>query len=125
MIYISSIFAKKDTFGFGSVYQSDNKNTTHLIIPKERSALMISSKATRCAIFACASFHRSGRRSTKHTTEYLWQYYKYMREAMSSNVTVDFIYTCFVMFLLSSTTLESFDTIWNHFFGLFEIIKYL
>lgn len=55
--------------------------------------------------------------------EHLWQYYKYMREAMSYNLSVDFVYACFVMFLLSSAMLESFDTIWNHFLFFLDYLR--
>ena len=95
------------------------------VIPKERSALMISSKATRCAISAFASFTKSGILSTEHTMQYLGRCYKYMREAISSPPSLDLIYACYVIFLLSNRMTESIDTICIHFYGLLEVIKYL
>lgn len=88
---------------------------------------MVSQQATRCAISAFASFRmgQSRNQPNNHTMLYLGRCYKYMRQAISSCVSVDLFYACYIVFKLANFMNESIDTLFSHFWGMHEILNSL
>src|SRR5438045_610719 len=77
-------FQEKKAWGCWIPLSMGGENIGIVIIPKQRTELMISSEATRCAILAFASFRKSGSQHNHHTMKYLGRCYKSVRQSLSS-----------------------------------------
>ena len=96
-----------------------------VIVPEERSYLLASSQALRCAASAMASIFKGGNHSTMHTIAYLVRCYQHTHKALSSTPSVDLLYVCYILFRLAIFMHEPTESILFYLSTMHKIRHYL